>query len=83
MIHSQQALEDLLPPKRSDLAVRPEVVDVVGFEKADSMDVRARSFPAGADFLNQSAFQFGAGVDNDENWTDEDDDSVDQECRQQ
>ena len=47
------------------------------------MDVRARSFPAGADFLNQSTFQFGAGDDNDENWTDEDDDSADQECRQQ
>lgn len=69
------------------MAVRPDVVDVVNFEQTDSMDVRARSFPAGADFLNQSgfcSFQFGADDENDDAWTDEDgDDDVDQECRQQ
>ena len=77
----------LLPPKRSDAAVRPEIVDVVDFEKADSMDVRARSFPAGADFLNQSgfsSFQFGADDNNEDAWTDDDDDDdAEQECRHQ
>ena len=50
-------------------------MDAPAFEEADSADVRTRSFTAGADFLNQSAFsafQFGADDDEDA-WTDDDD----------
>lgn len=67
----------MLPPRRPDLEPRPAVVDAPKFEEADSADVRTRSFPAGADFLNQSAFsafQFGADEDEDA-WTDDDSDN--------
>ena len=76
-----QTLEKLLPPRRPNLEPRPEVVDAPDYEEADSADVRTRSFPAGADFLNQSAFsafQFGADEDEDA-WTDDDDDDGNEE----
>ncbi|KAH8118129.1 DnaJ-domain-containing protein, partial [Phellopilus nigrolimitatus] len=81
------ALYPLLPPKKPDLEPRPAVVDTPAYEEGDFVDVRARSFPAGADFLNQSAFssfQFGADEDAEEAWTDEDDEGEGEpECRTQ
>ena len=51
-------------------------MDEAAYEDSDFVDVRARSFPAGSDFLNQGfAPQFG---ENDEDaWTDDDDDDND------
>lgn len=61
-------------------------MDEPKYEESDFVDVRSRSFPAGADFLNQHDFssQFGAEDDEDE-WTDDDgDDGAEEpECRTQ
>ena len=82
-----QALEPLLPPRKPDLEPRPSVVDEPAYEEADSANVRARSFPPGADFLNQSAFsafQFGADEEDEDAWIDEDDETDGQpECQTQ
>ena len=85
-----QALESLLPPKKPELSPLPDTVDEVKYEEADIVDVRARSFPAGADFLNQS-FSFSQFGENDEDaWIDDDDegmhgdeDDMEPDCRHQ
>ncbi|TDL25612.1 DnaJ-domain-containing protein [Rickenella mellea] len=77
------ALTALLPPKKPELSPTPVVVDDAQYEDGDIVDVRARSFPAGSDFLNGSfTSQFGEGGD--EAWTDEDEDEgPEPECRHQ
>ena len=79
-----QALESLLPPKKSEMSPQPPVVDEAEFEESDIVDVRARSFPAGSDFFDQGfQSQFGDG---DDDWEDEDEEDhigAEPECRQQ
>jgi DnaJ family protein A protein 2 len=80
----------VLPPKKKDIEPRPSVVDEAEFEESDVVDVRAQSFPAAANFFDQSfTSQFGS---REEDWEDEDeDDSFDDdgifnhepECRPQ
>lgn len=72
-----------MPPKKPELSPLPEIVDEANYEEGDVVDVRARSFPPGSDFLNHGfASQFG---ENDEDaWTDEDEeDDGEPECRPQ
>lgn len=52
------------------------------------MDVRARSFPPGADFLNQSFSSSQFGNNDEDAWTDDDEDAdndsgIEPECRHQ
>ncbi len=77
-----QELEKHLPPKKPELDPQPDKVDEVKYEEGDFVDVRARSFPAGAEFMDQNfTSQFGEGDDND--WTDDDDDEDGPDCPQQ
>jgi DnaJ family protein A protein 2 len=77
-----------LPPKKVDVEPRPAIVDDVNYEEADVAEVRARSFPAAADFFDH-AFGGQFGESNEEDWEDEedaydDDDPLEQpECRAQ
>ena len=64
-----QALEAILPPKKSDIEPRPTIVDEVPYENGDITDVRARSFPAGKGFFDDTFGQFG---ETDDDWVDED-----------
>jgi len=76
-------LASVLPPRRSDVDPQPNIVDEAIFEESDIVDVRARSFPASANFFDQGfASQFG---DDDNDWADEDDDddNLEPECRPQ
>ena len=81
-----QALEALLPPKKTDVEPRPAVVDEAEYEESDMVEVRARSFPADTDFFDQGfafASQFGEGAD-EEAWEDDDDEGgAEPECRTQ
>lgn len=83
LTHQLQALEKLLPPKRTEVDPLPAVVDEADFEESDIVDVRARSFPAG-DFFDQAfASQFG---EDEGDWEDEDEDEDEDgepDCRQQ
>ncbi len=68
--------------KETELDPQPDKVDEVKYEEGDFVDVRARSFPAGAEFMDQNfTSQFGEGDDND--WTDDDDDEDGPDCPQQ
>lgn len=77
-------LEKILPPKKAELDPLPKEVDDAQYNaENDFVDVRNRSFPAGADFMNSSSFRFGAD-DDDDAWTDEDDEDDEQaDCRTQ
>lgn len=81
-----QALEALLPPKKTDIEPRPAIVDEADYEESDVVEVRARSVPAGSDFFDHGMAQFGEGGDDD--WEDEDeeydeDGGGEPECRAQ
>lgn len=79
----RSALEKILPPKKPELDPLPNVVDDAHYDaENDFVDVRNRSFPAGADFMNNSSFRFGA-EDDENDWTDEDDEDEQAECRPQ
>ncbi|KAG6850691.1 hypothetical protein H0H93_009849 [Arthromyces matolae] len=75
-----QALESLLPPKRSDPEPLPEVVTKAQFEESDIIDVRFGSFPAGKTFFDAFSPQFG---DDDDDWEDDNDDDDDFDDGQQ
>jgi len=78
-----QALEGLLPPKKTDVEPKPAIVDDARYEECNMAEVRARSFPAGSDFFDQGfASQFGEGADDDA-WEDDEDEGADPECRTQ
>ncbi|TFY60811.1 hypothetical protein EVG20_g7283 [Dentipellis fragilis] len=80
---NRAALESLLPPKKSDVEPRPEVVDEATFEESDMVEVRGQSFPASPGFFDQDfASQFGEGADED-GWEDDDDEGEPPECRTQ
>lgn len=67
-----QTLRSVLPPKKNDVEPRPAVVEEAEFEESDLVDVRARSFPASANFFDQGfPSQFGS---KEEDWDDEDED---------
>ncbi|KAH7925478.1 DnaJ-domain-containing protein [Leucogyrophana mollusca] len=69
----QNALAQILPPKKAEIDPAPAMVDEAAYEESDLVDVRARSFPAGSDFFDQGfASQFGEG--DDEDWEDDDGD---------
>lgn len=67
-------LENLLPPKRTDVEPRPAVVDEAQFELSDIADARGRTFPTPSDFFDHG---------DDDEWEDEDDDDDEPECRTQ
>ncbi len=72
LIINLQAVEALLPPKKSDVEPAPEVVEEAKFEESDIVDVRARSFPASQGFFDQGfPHQFGQ---NEDDWEDDEDD---------
>ncbi|KAJ3997169.1 hypothetical protein F5050DRAFT_1799225 [Lentinula boryana] len=87
----QQALANLLPPKKPEIQPEPKIVDEANFEE---IDVRSQSFPASQDFFDHG-FANQRDAINDEDWEDEDDDEGDTfddyagggpaepECRQQ
>lgn len=78
----RKELEKHLPPKKPELDPQPDKVDEVKYEEGDFVDVRARSFPAGAEFMDQNfTSQFGEGDDND--WTDDDEEEDGPDCPQQ
>lgn len=80
----------LLPPKKRELEPYPETVKEARYEESDIVDVRARSFPASADFFDQG-FPSQFGGDDEDGWVDEEDEDEDDfgrmgaepECRPQ
>lgn len=76
-----QALESILPPKRTPLSDYKEVHEVQ-YEECDVAGVRARSFEPGSDFFTEGIdSHFG---EDDDGWTDDDADFIqDSDCTHQ
>lgn len=64
-----KAVEQFLPPKKTDMTPPPDIVDEVAYEQCDFADAQARSFPPGRGFFDHSS-QYDD--DGDDDWVDED-----------